>query len=112
MYWLTEKQGKSSDTFLPFQTWLVLSCTLLNEALRVRCVEHDPGAPVDSEDLTGVEGGAVGPNLSKVDERLTPNYIYMHLKDPQRWGSSKVAPNYDLRDEEIDNLTKYLSNTN
>ncbi len=59
-----------------------------------------------------IEGGAVGPNLSKVDERLTPNYIYMHLKDPQRWGSSKIAPNYDLRDEEIDNLTKYLSNQN
>lgn len=58
----------------------------------------------------GIEGGAVGPNLSKVDERLTPNYIYMHLKDPQRWGASKVAPNYDLRDEEIDNLTKFLSN--
>ncbi len=58
----------------------------------------------------GIEGGAVGPNLSKADERLTPNYTYMHLKDPQRWGSSKVAPNYDLKDEEIDNLTKYLSN--
>ena len=60
----------------------------------------------------GIEGGAVGPNLSKADERLTPNYIYMHLKDPQKWGASNVAPNYDLRDEEIDSLTKYLSNQN
>ena len=39
----------------------------------------------------GIEGGAVGPNLSKVEERLTPNYIYMHLKDPQRWGVVKSS---------------------
>lgn len=57
----------------------------------------------------GLEGGAVGPNLSTVGDRLTPDYIYMHLKDPQKWGSSKVAPNYGLEDEEISYLTKYLS---
>ncbi len=58
----------------------------------------------------GPEGGAVGPNLSVVGDRLTPNYIYMHLKDPQKWGSSKVAPNYGMPDEEISYLTKYLAN--
>ena len=57
----------------------------------------------------GLEGGAVGPNLSVVGDRLTSDYMYMHLKDPQRWGSSKVAPNYGLEDEEIGYLTKYLS---
>ncbi|ODS31760.1 MAG: putative cytochrome c [Candidatus Scalindua rubra] len=56
----------------------------------------------------GPEGGAVGPNLSKVGDRLTKSYIYMHLKDPQRWGESKVAPDYDLTDEELSCLTKYL----
>jgi hypothetical protein len=35
--------------------------------------------------------------------------LYMHLKDPQRWGASKVAPNYGLGDEEITYLTKFLS---
>ncbi len=57
----------------------------------------------------GLEGGALGPNLSTVGERLTFEYIYMHLKDPQRWGSSNVAPNYGLKDEEITSLAKYLS---
>jgi mono/diheme cytochrome c family protein len=58
----------------------------------------------------GTEGGAVGPNLSVAGDRLTTGYIYMHLKDPQRWGSSKVAPNYSLADEELTYLTKFLSN--
>jgi mono/diheme cytochrome c family protein len=57
----------------------------------------------------GPEGGAVGPNLSVAGDRLTADYIYMHLKDPQKWGSSKVAPNYGLGDEEITYLTKFLS---
>ena len=56
----------------------------------------------------GPEGGAVGPNLTVVGDRLTKNYIYMHLKDPQRWGESNVAPNYDLTDEDLTCLTKYL----
>jgi mono/diheme cytochrome c family protein len=58
----------------------------------------------------GPEGGAVGPNLSVVGNRLTTDYIYMHLKDPQRWGASKVAPNYGFADEEIMYLTKFLTN--
>jgi len=33
----------------------------------------------------------------------------MHLKDPQKWGASKVAPNYGLEDKEITLLTRYLS---
>ncbi len=57
----------------------------------------------------GLEGGALGPNLSVVGDRLTSDYIYMHLTDPQRWGSSNVAPNYGLGNEEITYLTKYLS---
>ncbi len=57
----------------------------------------------------GMEGGAVGPNLSATGDRLTSEYIYMHLKDPQKWGSSNVAPNYGLQDKEITCLTKYLS---
>lgn len=57
----------------------------------------------------GSEGGAVGPNLSVVGDRLTTNYIYMHLKDPQDWGASKVAPDYGMEDEEITLLTRYLS---
>lgn len=57
----------------------------------------------------GSEGGAVGPNLSEIGDRLTPGYIYMHLKDPQKWGSSNVAPNYSLDDNELTYLTNYLS---
>ncbi len=57
----------------------------------------------------GDEGGAVGPNLSVAGDRLTPEYIYMHLKDPQKWGSSNVAPNYGLDDGELKYLTNYLS---
>ncbi len=57
----------------------------------------------------GDDGGAVGPNLSLAGDRLTPEYIYMHLKDPQKWGSSNVAPNYGLDDDELTYLTKYLS---
>jgi hypothetical protein len=33
----------------------------------------------------------------------------MHLENPQKWGESKVAPDYGLTDEELTYLTKYLS---
>jgi hypothetical protein len=34
----------------------------------------------------------------------------MHLENPQKWGSSKVAPDYGLTDEELTYLAKFLSN--
>ena len=56
----------------------------------------------------GVEGGAVGPNLSNVGNRLTEGYIFKHLEDPQMFVQDIVEPNYGFNEFERVNLTKYL----
>lgn len=54
------------------------------------------------------EGGAVGPELSYVGDRLEPEYIFLHLKDPNRAVPFSPEPNYSLSDEEALALTHFL----
>lgn len=56
----------------------------------------------------GNDGGAVGPNLTNVGNRLRPGYIFMHIKDPQKWVPGAVEPNYNMSDEEALKITKFL----
>lgn len=58
----------------------------------------------------GNNGGAVGPNLSNVGNRLKAGYIFMYLKDPQKWVLGAVEPNYNISDEEALKMTKFLIN--
>lgn len=58
----------------------------------------------------GKDGGAVGPNLSSVGSRLSPGYLYMHQKDPQKMVPGAVEPNYNMNEEELLNITQYLVN--
>ena len=57
----------------------------------------------------GKEGGAVGPSLSQVGSRLRPGYIFMHVKNPQKMVPGAVEPNYNLSDEEVLKITKFLT---
>jgi mono/diheme cytochrome c family protein len=57
----------------------------------------------------GKDGGAVGPSLSQVGSRLHPGYIFMHVKDPQKMVPGAVEPNYNMGDEEVLKITKFLS---
>lgn len=54
------------------------------------------------------KGGVLGPNLSEVGNRLEPEYIYFHLKNPHRFKPDAVEPNYGLSDEEAIKLTYFL----
>lgn len=56
----------------------------------------------------GIDGGAVGPNLTSVGNRLTPGYIYVHLGDPQAVIPGIVEPDYGLTIEERVCLTSFL----
>ena len=56
----------------------------------------------------GSEGGAVGPSLNDIRDRLEPEYIYYHLKGPQQANPYAVEPDYDLTDEEALALTYFL----
>jgi len=56
----------------------------------------------------GVDGGAVGPNLTNVGKRLTEGYIYKYLDDPQSLVPDVIEPNYEFTGEERVNLTRYL----
>ena len=58
----------------------------------------------------GKEGGAIGPELTKVEDRLKPGYIFMHLKNPQTLIPDIIMPNYNLSDEETTLLVKFLMN--
>ncbi len=56
----------------------------------------------------GIDGGAVGPELTNIGNRLRPGYIFRHIKDPQRWVRGAVEPNYNLSDKEALKITKFL----
>jgi mono/diheme cytochrome c family protein len=56
----------------------------------------------------GQDGGAVGPNLTSVGNRLRPGYVFMHVKDPQKMVPGAVEPNYNMSDEEVLKTTKFL----
>lgn len=56
----------------------------------------------------GSEGGALGPNLSNVGNRLKPGYIYARLKDPQKFKADIVEPNYRFSESELISLAQFL----
>ncbi|MBI4469985.1 MAG: c-type cytochrome [Acidobacteria bacterium] len=56
----------------------------------------------------GMEGGAVGPELTAVGDRLQPGYIFALLKRPQTFDRHMVMPNYGLSDADATALTRFL----
>jgi mono/diheme cytochrome c family protein len=55
------------------------------------------------------EGGALGPDLTYVGDRLETGYIYFHLKNPHQINPYTVEPDYDLSDAEAKALTHFLA---
>lgn len=60
----------------------------------------------------GSDGGAVGPSLTSVGNRLKEEYIFIYLKNPQALIPDIVEPNYGFTEEERVNLTRYLMSLN
>lgn len=57
----------------------------------------------------GGEGGALGPDLAYVGDRLETAYIYFHLKNTNRIDPYTVEPDYGLSDTEAKALTHFLA---
>lgn len=53
-------------------------------------------------------GGYVGPKLDNVSERLEPGWIFAWLKDPTRYRSETLQPDYGFSDLEARRLTAFL----
>ena len=56
----------------------------------------------------GSDGGAVGPNLSNVGNRLMPGFIFKHLENSRKFKPDIVEPNYGFTERERIFLTNYL----
>jgi mono/diheme cytochrome c family protein len=56
----------------------------------------------------GADGGAVGPNLSNVGNRLTPGFIFVHLENPRKFKPDIVEPTYGFTERQRILLTNYL----
>jgi len=56
----------------------------------------------------GASGGAVGPNLSNVGNRLNPGFIFVYLDNPRKFKSDVVEPTYGFSERERIMLTNYL----
>ncbi len=54
------------------------------------------------------QGGAVGPDLSHVSSRRTPEWILQHFRDPQEVSPGTLMPKFNLPDSEYLALTEYL----
>lgn len=55
-----------------------------------------------------VVGGKSCPELYDVGERLSPDWIYSFIKNPQYWDPKIWMPNMNFKDEDVDQLTKYI----
>jgi len=56
------------------------------------------------------EGGLIGPDLTKVEQRLSTEWIVYYLHNPKAFVTRSVEPVYKLSDREIAGLAAFLSN--
>ena len=55
------------------------------------------------------QGGLIGPDLTKVGDRLKLEWILYYLRDPKAFVKRSVEPAYKLTDKEIEALAAYLA---
>lgn len=56
----------------------------------------------------GTDGGALGPNLTNVGNRLKPGFIFRHLENARKFKPDIVEPDYGFTERERIYLTNYL----
>jgi mono/diheme cytochrome c family protein len=56
----------------------------------------------------GGTGGYVGPPLDRTGERLTAGWVYLWIRDPQKYYPNTLEPNAGLSDHEARAITSYL----
>jgi cbb3-type cytochrome oxidase cytochrome c subunit len=56
----------------------------------------------------GMDGGALGPNLTDVGNRLRPGFIFKHLENSRKFKPDIVEPNYGFTERERIYLTNFL----
>ncbi len=56
----------------------------------------------------GLDGGALGPNLSDVGNRLQPGFIFRHLENARKFKPDIVEPDYGFTERERIYLTNFL----
>lgn len=54
------------------------------------------------------QGGYVGPPLDELSKRLKPGWIFMRLKNPQKYNPEIREPNFNMTDDEAIALTIFL----
>ena len=55
------------------------------------------------------QGGLIGPDLTKVGDRLRLEWILYYLKDPKAFVKRSVEPVYKLTDKEVEALAAFLA---
>ena len=58
------------------------------------------------------KGGVIGPDLTRVGDRLRPEWIVYYLHNPKAFVTRSIEPVYSFTDEEIEALTAFLVNLN
>jgi len=53
--------------------------------------------------------GYIGPTLTKVGQRLTPEWIYSYLRNPQAFRPGTLEPNQQINDADARAITMFLS---
>jgi len=58
-----------------------------------------------------LEGGTIGPDLTRVGERLRPEWVLQWLRDPKTFLKRSVEPSYTFTPKEIEELAVFLLST-
>jgi cbb3-type cytochrome oxidase cytochrome c subunit len=94
----------SSD--IPKQIPVITTMTMPDQISKGKSLYDEKGCKACHQ--TGTEGGALGPNLTNVGNRLNPGFIFKHLENARKFKPDIVEPDYGFTERERIYLTNFL----
>jgi cbb3-type cytochrome oxidase cytochrome c subunit len=91
---------------IPKEIPVITTMTLPDQISRGKMLYDNKGCR--SCHQIGMDGGALGPNLSDVGNRLLPGYIFKHLENARKFKPDIVEPNYGFTERERIYLSNFL----
>ena len=99
-------QQELVSTDIPKKIPVITTLTMPEQISKGKSLYDEKGCKACHQ--TGTEGGALGPNLSNVGNRLNPGFIFKHLENARKFKPDIVEPDYGFTERERIYLTNFL----
>ncbi|MEI7748907.1 MAG: c-type cytochrome, partial [Chlorobiaceae bacterium] len=99
-------QQELVSTDIPKKIPVITTMTMPEQISKGKSLYDEKGCKACHQ--IGMEGGALGPNLSNVGNRLNPGFIFKHLENARKFKPDIVEPDYGFTERERIYLTNFL----